>query len=181
MSYEEMALRQIFTKATHSVLSLRDGMGHYAPYVGGGGCYDYDAISLLTSRFSDIPLCNLVSTFKSILSEQNPDGGFCETALVRPRSVSNAYLSLKHILNAPTNSSRIERAKYFVNLQRSKHNRIHTHWTEYSRHWSESDLWDSWFRMLTLARIDIAFNPSHQNDWGFINFPGIGFHESVRD
>ena len=36
-----------------------------------------------------------------------------------------------------------------------KYNSITTHWNNYNRKWDESNLWDSWFRMQTLARIEI--------------------------
>ena len=68
---------------------------------------------------------------------------------------------------------RAERARFCLTLLRFKHNKIKTHWTKYSREWHESNLWDSWFRMLTIARIDNSISLSSSN-WGFINFPGIG-------
>ena len=76
--------------------------------------------------------------------------------------------------------ARIERLRQSVTLLRPKHNRIHTHWSQYSRRWNESDLWDSWFRMLTIARIDVALDPKKIVEWGFIDYPGIGFHPLLR-
>lgn len=38
-----------------------------------------------------------------------------------------------------------ERLRYGLTLQRPKHDRIHTHWSQYSRRWDESNLWDTWF------------------------------------
>jgi hypothetical protein len=72
-----------------------------------------------------------------------------------------------------------ERLRYGLALQRAKHDRIHTHWSGYSRRWDESDLWDSWFRMMTLARIDAALDHQPAAGWGFINYPGIGYHPSL--
>ena len=117
-------------------------------------------------------------TANSILSEQNEDGGFCESLHVRPRSLANISASFLHAFNG-CGRARTERLRSALTLLRPKHDRIHTHWSVYSREWSESDLWDSWFRMLTLARIDCALNPEHSKSWGFINFPGIGFHPSL--
>lgn len=73
-----------------------------------------------------------------------------------------------------------ERLRYAATLKRPKHDRIHTHWSRYQRRWDESDLWDSWFRMLTLARIECAFDPARAAAWGFIDYPGIGWHPSLR-
>jgi hypothetical protein len=168
--------------AADSVASLADSDGHFAPYPGGGGCYDYDAVFLLTNTVPGVgekhrPL--LMKTARTICSEQNTDGGFCESLRIRPRSLSNMLRIIRHILDS-SGEARIERIKYGLTLQRPKHDRIHTHWSRYSRRWDESDLWDSWFRMMTLARIDVALNPSKSNNWGFIDYPGIGFHSCLR-
>ncbi|WP_416652645.1 hypothetical protein [Candidatus Pseudothioglobus sp. Uisw_086] len=158
------------------VYSLSDKIGHFAPYPGGGGCYDYDAIfalTLLEGSISDNHKALLEKTLNTILTEQNIDGGFSETLYIRPRNIINIKAMYSHIKERP-GRLRIERARYCLTLLRPKHNNIKTHWTEYSREWSESNLWDSWFRMLTIARIDKTICLS-SSKWGFINFPGIGF------
>ncbi len=169
-----------WSNAADAVSSLADAKGHFAPYPGGGGCYDYDAVFIITGtkettvRHRDL----LMLTALSIISEQNEDGGFCESLRVRPRSLANIFASFLHAFNG-RGRARTERLRLALTLLRPKHDRIHTHWSDYSREWGESDLWDSWFRMLTVARIDCAFNPEHTKSWGFINFPGIGFHPSL--
>jgi hypothetical protein len=164
-----------------SVAGLADFAGHFAPYIGGGGCYDYDAIFLLTTNQKSIKKHSelLKKTFQTLISEQNNDGGFCESKKIRPVSLSYIGESTKHVLSGK-GMARLERFHQMLTLLRPKHNRIHTHWSKYSREWSESNLWDSWFRMLTIARIDVAFNPENAKHWGFINYPGIGFHPSLR-
>lgn len=168
-------------KAADAVASLADVEGHFAPYPGGGGCYDYDAVFLLTAnpaiarRHEGL----LARTASTLLAEQNPDGGFAESLRVRPRSFDNLLRSWRHV-QAASGRARVERLRQALTLQRPRHDRIDTHWSLYSRGWAESDLWDSWFRMLALARIDCAFDPSAVSRWGFINFPGIGFHPSVK-
>ena len=85
-----------------------------------------------------------------------------------------------HATNALSNLGLFfERLRYAVVLQRPKHDRIHTHWGSYSRCWAEADLWDSWFRLLSIARIQIAFEPERIKEWGFINYPGIGYHPAL--
>jgi hypothetical protein len=163
--------------AAASVAFLADDEGHFAPYPGGGGCYDYDAVFMLTTqrnlslRYREL----LMRTTVSILDEQNADGGFCESRYIRPRSLENLLRASNHGLSC-RGQARLERFRFSLTLLRPKHDRIHTHWSSYSREWNESDLWDSWFRMLTLARIDCALNPEKVNLWGFIKFPGIGFN-----
>lgn len=169
-------------KAADNVAILADKDGHFSPYPGGGGCYDYDAVYILTTAGFDSVMRHkelLLKTADSILTEQNVDGGFCESHKIRPRSFDNLLLSVKHVLSAK-GEARIERLRQSVTLLRPKHNRIHTHWSQYSRRWNESDLWDSWFRMLTIARIDVALDPKKIVEWGFIDYPGIGFHHLAR-
>lgn len=167
-----------------AVCSMADREGHFAPYPGGGGCYDYDAVFLLTPDgqiFDQSIRQLLLKTASTIKREQGVDGGFPESLSVRPRSAANGLKFIEHILSAIGNwSLLIERIRYGITLQRSKHDRIHTHWSRYSRAWDEADLWDSWFRMLALARIDVACNPHHYKEWGFIDYPGIGYHPSLR-
>ena len=93
--------------------------------------------------------------------------------------MSNILRSARHV-SVALGQARLERLRHSVTLLRPKHNRIDTHWSDYSRRWDESDLWDSWFRMQTIARIDIALNPQNFDDWGFIDYPGIGYHELLN-
>jgi hypothetical protein len=164
--------------AARSVASLADELGQFAPYPGGGGCYDYDAVFVLSAdvaRHREL----LDATTSTIRAAQNADGGFGESRFVRPRSFANLTRTARHIV-AARGRARLERLRMGLTLQRPKHDRIHTHWSEYSREWGESDLWDSWFRMLALARRDVALSPGHAATWGFIDYPGIGFHHCLR-
>ena len=169
--------------AAKNVSLLSDIHGHYAPYPGGGGCYDYDAIFMQTCASRNFILDHknlLLLTLNTIVKEQGHDGGFSESIYVRPRSPKNIFRCFRHIYLASGNAQ-LERLKYSLTLLRSKHNHIHTHWSKYSRRWNESNLWDSWFRMLTIARIDISLHPENHKKWGFINFPGIGYHSSFKN
>ena len=123
----------------------------------------------------------LLRSASTILGEQNPDGGFCECKSIRPRKVRYLLAMLIHTLRALPNFALLfERARHSLALQRPKHDYISTHWSNYDRRWDESDLWDSWFRMLTIARIEIFFKPDAISEWGFIPFPGIGFHSRLN-
>lgn len=169
-------------EAAGHVASLADADGHFAPYPGGSGCYDYDAVFLITGageaavqRHREL----LVRTATSILREQNADGGFCESRCIRPRSARSVARIWRHVKRG-RGVARVERARYGLALLRPHHDRMHTQWSSYSREWDESDLWDSWFRMLTLARIEVALDPTRASEWGFIDYPGIGYHPSLR-
>jgi hypothetical protein len=170
--------------AAENVARLADSQGHFAPYPGGGGCYDYDAVFILTGtkeiaeQYSSL----LIKTAKSILSEQNIDGGFCESHCIRPRSLKNLAMFIRFITTGYRKDSgaQMESVRNFISLMMPKNDTITTHWSVYSRKWNESDLWDSWFRMLTLARIECALGDKETNNWSFINYPGIGYHNSLK-
>ena len=86
-----------------AVRDLADSEGHFAPYPGGGGCYDYDAVFMLTPEGrvpNDATRALLLRTAASIIAEQQPDGGFAESLRVRPRSLTNLHMSVTHTLDA---------------------------------------------------------------------------------
>ncbi|HUP41530.1 MAG TPA: hypothetical protein VM115_15500 [Vicinamibacterales bacterium] len=186
--YEIFEYLQVSNPRMHesvaAVRSLVDPYGHFAPYPGGGGCYDYDAVFLLTpygALLDDQTRHCLQLTANTLLGEQRSDGGFAESLSVRPRNVDSFTRLVGHIARSRGNARLfVERLRYGLAVQRPKHDRIQTHWSEYSRRWDESDLWDAWFRMMTVARIQIAFNPEKASAWGFIDYPGIGHHPRMR-
>jgi len=152
-----------------------DKLGQFSPYPGGGGCYDYDAIFLLTNYGRHEVL---IKTLITLLSIQNADGGFSESREIRPRSLRKIVNHIKFCFSNIQNTDMFfEKLRILISLQLPKNNTISTHWTNYSREWGESNLWDSWFRMLSIARIDMTTSQSFS--WGFINYPGIGYHYSL--
>ena len=171
--------------AVKAVAQMADAQGHFAPHPGGGGCFDYDAVFMLTPKGQapDSSVAQLLQrTASTLVSEQGDDGGFCESLYVRPRSAANLLRTARHVLAAlPNVPATLERGRYALALQRPQHDRIATHWSNYSRRWDESDLWDSWFRMLALARIECTMDSAAAAHWGFIDFPGIGYHPTLRN
>ena len=168
-----------WSKAARFVSLLADKRGQFAPYPGGGGCYDYDAVFFLTSKYINV-LDYKESLFKlrkSLLISINKDGGFCESQYIRPRSIKNIFLQIEHFALAKR-SSKLFVLRRILNILLDRNNRIKTHWSNYSRHWYESDLWDTWFRNLTIFKIERSFNllPLEKlKKFKSINFPGIGY------
>jgi hypothetical protein len=166
--------------AAENVAQLADFQGHFAPYPGGGGCYDYDAVFILTGSkdIAEQYRSLLIKTAQSILYEQNTDGGFSDSHYIRPRSLKNLSMFIRFLTSGYRKDlgAQMESVRNFISLMLPRNNTITTHWSIYSRRWDESDLWDSWFRMLTLARIECAFGDQETSNWGFINYPGIGYH-----
>ena len=169
--------------AAEAVASLADKEGHFAHYPGGGGCFDYDAVSILTSAGyaqKNKGRNLLLKTATAILSQQNDDGGFADSHRVRPRSIRNIHSAIQHVFSG-RDVARKERPSQCLKMMFPKHDRVHTHWSKYSREWSESNLWDSWFRMLTVARIECNISSNARKRWGFIDYPGIGFSRGAGE
>ena len=166
--------------AKQAVATLADSAGHFAPYPGGSGCYDYDAVFVLTAGGSvpDAQIRSLLETTAgSILHQQGGDGGFCESRHVRPRTIATVQKFGQQVASAWNRPPLfVERLRYALTLQRPKHDEIHTHWSADGRRWDESNLWDTYFRLLALARIDVALNGEGAISWGFLPYPGIGHH-----
>jgi len=161
--------------AAQNTARMADGSGQFAPYPGGGGCYDYDAIALIAAARNPRAFAHLVTrTLNTLLASQNDDGGFCESTLVRPRTVKNLTRQLAHCTNLAYPGVG-ERIRYFATLLQPKHNLVVTHWTKRHRGWNESDLWDTWFRLMSIATMDKILETASGIKWHFINYPGIGY------
>lgn len=163
----------------NNLLKIADSNGQFAPYPGGGGCYDYDAIFLICSyaknQADDKLKFLLLKTLNTIILNQNSDGGFSENNWVRPRSISKFVYGLnKCFQNTSGYEIILERLKYLTTLQRKKNNQIYTHWSKNPRNWEESNLWDSWFRILTIAKILTFLDKKNKSLWNWLDTPGIG-------
>ena len=162
--------------AARNTIKFADTLGHFAPYPGGGGCYDYDAIFMLTSPFvGNIGQNPIVSkTLNTILDEQNLDGGFCESKFIRSTIGLPRPLALfLHILKQPS-QCRLSSAIHGANLFRPKHRRVRTHWCETDRNWNESNAWDTFFRLSLIARATQFLDLPGSDLFKINHFPGIG-------
>lgn len=166
------------TEAKQLIISLMGNDYHFAPYPGGGGCYDYDAVFILTMKVAESDPELLRKIIYSISAEQQRNGGFAENCLVNPFSAAFLKSALINIIGSKK-EFRYEKLRRTISCLRPKNYRMHTHWTKYSRKWSEANLWDSWFRTLLIARASVALEPNSAVDWGFIDCPGIGFNQQA--
>lgn len=165
------------------VLSLQDHDGHFAATPGGGGCFDYDAAAILVQcgikqgyRKEDVKAA-LTKLMKAVFRNQNKDGGFCESKK-RPESVFG-------VLNPGTiqflGSGCAPFPTYFKFRKTLSNSRkecaiIHTHWTKKGRAWDQSDLWNTWFRCLTIAIIDTVLGSNRsETEWNFQKSIGLGY------
>ena len=127
--------------AAKKTLMMGDKLGHFAPWPGGGACYDYDAIFMLTSKFvDDVGQENVLkTTLNTIVSEQDLDGGFCESIYMKNNLLFKFSNVIKHILSQP-NHIKIWCIFVNLNLFRYKHRNIATHWSQTNRKWDSQML-----------------------------------------
>jgi hypothetical protein len=164
--------------AANLVLALQDPDGHFAPIPGGGGCYDYDAFSILMTAYNKSREDNILDALdklaNAVCKEQNNDGGFCESRYFRPfnfRNISKILISLlkPHLQSYP------EKLKMILSLSRPQFSKISTHWSQVDRGWDESDMWDSWFRYLIIKRY-FSMIGVIEKDNRALETIGIGFY-----
>ena len=169
-----------FTKIVDIVLSLQDENGHFAPIPGGGGCWDYDAADILINlgykkayRQPDVKV-SLERLLDAILKNQNTDGGFCES---RKRVSSLGRVFQAHNLNFIFSGLNpypcCFRLRKTLSKSRKRNSEILTQWSRTGKKWGQSDLWNTWFRCLTIAEIETTLYGSC--DWNFQKFVGLGF------
>lgn len=167
--------KALWNIAAKKIFLMSDKYGHFAPWPGGGACYDYDAIFMLTSKFvEDFGQKNLLKrTLNSIVNEQNFDGGFCESRNMGKNLWSKFFNVIEHIISQP-NHIRFWSLYVNLNLFRFKHSCIITHWSDTNRKWDESNAWDTFFRLSTIYRICNRLNLKEKYLFQINNFPGIG-------
>ena len=165
---------------TH-IRNLVDNNGHCGPYPGGGGCFDYDYVNLVSksNKFTQEDYNNFYKLLKSLISEQNNDGGFAESYKFIPLSFKGQIKFINHFLNSKSFREFKSILRTYIYIMRTSPIYISNHFCSNSkRKWSESDLWNSWFRTLTIIT---ANNKIFKNKNAYytrkINFPGIGYTE----
>ncbi len=165
-----------WNQAAKSTLTLADQIGHFSPYPGGGGCYDFDAIFLLTSDFVDDIGQNMIlnKSLGTIISEQNKDGGFCESKLLRNHNNWPRLLSLVSHIHSQPSHLKLSSLRIGLNLFRFKHKTVSTHWTSIDRKWNESNAWDTFFRLSAIFRIYSYLGLPEKELFKVNHFPGIG-------
>jgi hypothetical protein len=170
------------TRIVDHLLRIQSYDGSFSPVVGGGACYDYDAVKILcycgmrkNYRIDDIHKAFIKIT-KRIMSLQNIDGGFCES-----KNHSSSYKNLfsidllLHLTTPKTFSIFKYRAKATLYSLMKKNVANTPHWSSASLKWDESDLWATWFRILTLHEINNIVLNNKVSNWKYIESIGLGY------
>jgi prenyltransferase beta subunit len=141
-----------------TILDIQDNQGFFSPIPGGWPCYDYDAIHILVNSYKLVDYRHpeieksLERAFHAVFGSQNYDGGFSHSKL-KPMNI------LCLIKTCPFYFSGTNPWTWYFRIRRSaalvlrNETTIFTGWTGKSRKYDESNLWDTWFRSLSLAEI----------------------------
>jgi hypothetical protein len=176
---------QYHTKIIDTLLTIQDKDGFFAPVPGGGGCWDYDAADILINcglkknyKKNEIEL-SLITLFNSILKCQNPDGGFCESQKMHPSFFKFFETQTLRFLVSSRNKKIIYyKLRTIAPLFLLNNRKIFIHWNAKGCYWDQSDLWNTWFRCLTIAKIENALNINTNKSvkkWKFHDSIGFGW------
>ena len=172
-------------KIVDTILCLQDSDGFFAPVPGGGGCWDFDASEMLINcglnrnyKTSFIKLA-LARLFNSIIINQKEDGGFCESKKIFP-NFSNLFDSeiLKFIFLNRDLKVMYYKFRTITPIYLFNKRKLFFHWNTKGCFWDQSDLWNTWFRCLTIAKIENALtvnNDQIKHKWKFHNSIGFGW------
>ena len=110
--------------------------------------------------------------YHSILLSQNEDGGFCETKKY-PKNLIQLFSCFKIFANDYNPISLVYRYREILKYKNDKKHYNINHWIKEPYGLDQSDLWNTWFRILTLAQIEKTYLKNVK--WKFHNFIGLGY------
>jgi len=162
-----------YKKAVNMVVKNADKTGSFSLIPGGGACWDYDAIHILNllglkNKFRKNKIESiLLKSYKALINTKT-DLGYCENSLIQELSV---FKNIDYFIYNKSLLSTIFRLRAFF---AEKNNGFihHPHWSKRPIKMNETDLWSTWFRLITIAEIENIFLDS--TDWNFHTFPGLG-------
>jgi len=144
-------------KIIDNVMSLQNSTGLFGGRFG-GACEDYDAIEIFSvlMRHSDYKY-NLVKkildkTYSIVQKNQNKDGGF-------PYRIDTRRITERL-------KNKITRKEYSYN---------YSGWRKMQSNCFKSDIWGTYFRVLTIAKIDGILRIGDSNKYKFYFLPGWGY------
>jgi hypothetical protein len=157
------------------ILNSQDSNGHFGPFSGGGGCFDFDTVDLIykidNSDYNERIDLSLLKLYNNLILEQQLDGGFSESPYITDFKNTIAHIFIYTIKNF-----NIPRLKFFVRtlLSFGRNLILPTHWSSNHRKYNQSDTWNSWFRLLTIYKINNRIYKKTDKSKIF-PFPGIAF------
>lgn len=166
-----------------TILDIQDNQGFFSPVPGGWPCYDYDAIHILVNAYKLVDYRRLEiekgleRAFHAVFGSQNCDGGFSHSKL-KPRDILCPIKTCPFYFSGTNPWTWYFRIRRSVALVLRNETTVFTGWTGKSRKCDESNLWDTWFRSLSLAEIANAIQLGDEFDLAetyFHKMIGLGF------
>jgi len=171
-----------FNRIIDIALMSQDRQGFFAPTPGGEACHDYDAIHILTMahktgnyRIDEIETC-LSRAHEALKSTQNSDGGFC-LSKYKMTSFIDFFRYIPFYFSGSSPYLWYYRARSCFRTF-FKHDKPVYDWSDKGRGSKESNLWDTWFRCLTMAEIVRTLDSPGKADesyWRFHKTIGLGY------
>ena len=160
-----------------TIMALQGPDGHFNMTPGGSACRDYDAIHILINACGTAEAREgntasaLRDSFAGLAANQNPDGGFCQSRS-KPGNVVDLIRQMPYYIRGGTPYLWYYRLRKAVGFMRSPDN-IVTGWVPEGRKWSQSNLWDTWFRLLAMAEIANVISLIDDAQMGNTSFHGV--------
>jgi len=183
-------------KIIDSVLKLQDIDGLFSYAGGGGACEDLDAVDLLcrATWYTDYKRSEIINclrkAYPALIKNQNEDGGFCwaKRDFFNSRKLFYSFRPELFALSAQDFFANTKSKIYnqFVAVPYKKLFGKGLTWKysgleEMKIDLVKSEIWSTWFRLLTIALIDETFPEiSGRNkmfDWKMRRKPGLGFYK----
>ncbi len=167
-------------RAIRRVLELQYPDGRFWPVAGGGSCYEMDALEvLLLGRrwLGPNPAVEAAArrVLPTVLESRNVDGGFCWA----PRRDLRILDLLRSSGSPPDLHLKLWSLRAQVNALLIGATERRTAWTDAAHPAQDSSVYDTWFRLLTLAAVSrLCSEPwLQQVPWQSLPFPNWGFFE----
>jgi len=166
---------------SHEILNIlaktQDFEGHFAPFPGGAACEDYDAIHLLIilntrlkNRSNQIEK-QLMKAKKALLNDLNKNGGFCQTK-INPSRIN--LRNIRFLLEFKSLNALIIKLRKSLGFLIKRRDYIKVDWFDSDRKYNESNLWDTWFKLLAIAEIETHLGSENKNKFKFQEHIGLG-------
>ena len=167
-------------EVVNNTLKIQNRDGSFSPIPGGEGCHDYDAIHILANSYlkkdykREEIAASLHKATKAIIQNKNGDGGFCQ-AKRTPKNFIDLFKMLRQFFFGLEPYIWAQRLKASVAAVLMKKTENHTGWVKSTRKVDRSNLWDTWFRCLSLAEIAQTLNDCNNSS----NEQKIRFHKMI--
>jgi len=182
---------QYIPKLINSALSIQNRKdGLFSPHGGGGACPDLDAVDILVKcsqmtdyRSQDVKRA-LERCFQGLVNNQDSEGGFC-WARKRTFTPGEWIRSYPNFRNSMARSRGLYTAYLYLFRTHFLPRGFEIQYSgwDYLKYYSaESDIFSTWFRLLTIALIESWCPQEVQTgiSWNFPNKAMIGWHRPLQ-